>query len=149
MKNVCQRCCFNIVYLTINSKTFPPNRHPSPSWGETEEIDSVEGPTQKPAVELLNIKMLFVMSLIVILFLIRLFIKLQNWTCFGIINIKEFQVNATLVGVEEDGFTCIKSWWWDKLFLMRVHACEKSCLVHNVKAGVHLSNKQGHEIKDS
>ena len=59
------------------------------------------------------------------------------------------QVNAILVRIEEDGFTCIKSGWWDKLFLVRVHAREKSCLVHNVKAGVHLLNKQGHEIKDS
>ena len=50
---------------------------------------------------------------------------------------------------EKQADTCIKSWWWDKLFLVRVHAREKSCLVHNVKAGVHLSNKQGHEIKDS
>ena len=36
--------------------------------------------------------------------------------------------------------TCIKSWWWDKLFLMWVHACEQCRLVHYVKAGVNLKH---------
>ena len=42
--HVCPRCCFDMLYLTIkilnqNTKPIAPNRHPSPSWDETEEID--------------------------------------------------------------------------------------------------------------
>jgi hypothetical protein len=39
MKNVCPICCFDTIYLTINTKRIAPNRHPSPSWGGREEID--------------------------------------------------------------------------------------------------------------
>ena len=43
-------------------------------------------------------------------------------------------------GIGRKIVTCIKSRWWDKLFLMWVHACEQRRLVHYVKAGVNLTN---------
>ena len=104
-----------------------PNHHPSPSWGERVGTGWAEGLTQTPAAVLL--------ITITLINVGKNMVKRDLKTTRP--EFKSIFFVWTAIGSEM--VTCIKSWWWDKLFLMWVHACEQSRLVHYVKARMNLT----------